>query len=192
VLIIPIVVHKDCRAMAGLSLKTLCICASALTFLGLAHAHGESKGHQQPIKVDPNAPWAVRHMQGEHALHSPRSSATNDVTSAEEHHISYFDPGAFFSFHDFDDNGFWDGAEIQKFYGLDDPSAKDVSYEKRHEVVDKIMELMDKNDDGMVSHDEWMRFSDGGSQLPDFGLGPGHHWDMETEYEIHHVSLIFW
>jgi len=107
----------------------------------------------------------------------------------EEHHIQYFDPGAFFSFHDFDNNGQWDGNEIQKFYGLEDPSAKDVSYETRHEVVDKIMELMDKNDDGLVSHDEWMNFSKTGQQLPDFGLGPGHHWDMETEYEIHHVRI---
>lgn len=52
------------------------------------------------------------------------------------------------------------------------------------------MEMIDKNDDGLISHDEWMQFSNGGGQLPDFGLGPGHHWDMETEYEIHHVSLV--
>lgn len=102
--------------------------------------------------------------------------------------MNYFDNSAFFTLHDFDDNGQWDGAEIQKFYGLEDESAKDVTYEKRHEVVDKIMELMDHNDDGMVSKDEWLNFSESGQQLPDFGLGPGHHWDMETEYEIHHVS----
>lgn len=106
----------------------------------------------------------------------------------EEHHIQYFDPGAFFTFHDFDNNGEWDGGEIQKFYGLDDPSASHVTYEKKHEVIDKVMEMIDKNDDGLISHDEWMQFSNGGGQLPDFGLGPGHHWDMETEYEIHHVG----
>jgi hypothetical protein len=31
-----------------------------------------------------------------------------------------------------------------------------------------------------------MAFSNAGKELPDFGLGPGHHWDMEMEYEIHH------
>ena len=104
----------------------------------------------------------------------------------EEHHIGNFDPGAFFSLHDFDDNGFWDSAEVLKFYGMEDESAKDVTETKKHEVVDKIMEIMDKNDNGLVEREEFMKFSADGNVLPDFGLGPGHHWDMEMEYEIHH------
>ena len=48
------------------------------------------------------------------------------------------------------------------------------------------MELMDKNGDGNVDKEEWMKFTGGGGTLPDFGLGPGHHWDIEMEYEIHH------
>lgn len=34
---------------------------SASTF-GLVAAHGG--GHQKPLEVDPNAPWATRHMAG--------------------------------------------------------------------------------------------------------------------------------
>ena len=51
------------------------------------------------------------------------------------------------------------------------------------------MDLMDQNDDGLISMDEWMHFSQEGKTLPDFGLGPGHHWDMESYFEIHNVSL---
>jgi hypothetical protein len=104
----------------------------------------------------------------------------------EEHHIGNFDPGAFFSLHDFDDSGFWDSDEILKFYGMEDESAKDVSEIKKNEIVDKIMTLMDTNDNGLVEREEFMAFSDKKGVLPDFGLGPGHHWDLEMEYEIHH------
>jgi hypothetical protein len=106
---------------------------------------------------------------------------------AEEHHISNYDPGAFFTLHDYDDNGFWDRSEILNTYGMDDPSAKDVPDEKKEEIVSKIFELIDRNGDNVVERDEFMVFSEHeGGSLPDFGLGPGHHWDMETEYEIHH------
>ena len=108
---------------------------------------------------------------------------------AEEHHISNFDPGAFFSLHDFDDNGSWDAAEIMKFYGLEDENLKDVTEAKRHEVVDTIVAAMDQNDNGLVERDEFLSFCADGHKLPDFGMGPGHHWDMETEYEIHHVGF---
>ena len=105
---------------------------------------------------------------------------------AEEHHIGNFDPGAFFTLHDFDGNHVWDRSEILKFYGMDDPSAKSVTHQKKNEMVSKIWELMDINKDELVERDEWMVFCAGGGVLPDFGEGPGHHWDMEMEYEIHH------
>ncbi len=69
---------------------------------------------------------------------------------------------------------------------MEDESAKDVTEAKKNEVVDKIMELMDTNDNGLVEREEFMAFSGKGGVLPDFGLGPGHHWDIEMEYEIHH------
>lgn len=110
----------------------------------------------------------------------------NGWTTIEEHHIDNFDPGAFFQLHDFDDDGVWQDYEFLKTYGMDDPSAKDVPQEKKDKIVHDILELLDKNKNGLVEKEEFMEFSRTGGQLPDFGLGPGHHWDMETEYEIHH------
>lgn len=104
----------------------------------------------------------------------------------EEHHIDNFDPGAFFQLHDFDDDGQWHEHEILKTYGMDDPSAKDVPQDKRDNIVNEIMRLMDTNGNRLIEKEEWLAFTDAGKELPDFGLGPGHHWDMEMEYEIHH------
>ncbi|RDL37249.1 uncharacterized protein BP5553_04682 [Venustampulla echinocandica] len=148
----------------------LATCAASIALVGFASAHGGA--HQKPLEVDPEADWATRHM-------------------AEEHHISNFDPGAFFSLHDYDDNGFWDVREILKTYGMEDETAKDVPEEKKTEIANEVLRLIDTNGNNVVERDEWMYFTsnDGGKEkgtLPDFGTGPGHHWDIEMEYEIHH------
>lgn len=104
----------------------------------------------------------------------------------EEHHISNFDPESFFTLHDYDDNHSWEPAEILKTYGMNDPSAKDVPQSKKDEILSSVHKLMDLNGDKIVDRDEWMVFCHKGLVLPDFGTGPGHHWDMEMEYEIHH------
>lgn len=69
---------------------------------------------------------------------------------------------------------------------MDDPSAVDVSQEKKDEILHDVLLAIDQNHNGIVEKWEWVRFSEFGKVLPDFGLGPGHHWDMEMEYEIHH------
>ena len=118
---------------------------------------------------------------------SPRPQLT--LCNTEEHHIGNFDPASFFTLHDFDDNGFWDRSEILRFYGIDvhnEWEEKEVSQEKKEEIIEKILGMIDGNRNNVVEKDEWMRFCEDGKTLPDFGLGPGHHWDMETEYEIHH------
>lgn len=74
---------------------------------------------------------------------------------------------------------------------MEDESAKNVPQEKKDEIVREILNLIDRNGNRVVERDEFMNFSHGkdGAQkgvLPDFGTGPGHHWDMEMEYEIHH------
>jgi hypothetical protein len=46
--------------------------------------------------------------------------------------------------------------------------------------------MVDTDNDGIISIDEWKSFMARGGELPDFGLGPGHHGDYEYEYEIHH------
>jgi hypothetical protein len=100
--------------------------------------------------------------------------------SIGEHHIGNFDAGAFFALHDFDNNGVWDGSEIQKFYGLADVSNKDLPQSKRNEVLNGVLDLMDTNGNGEVERDEWFEFIKGGGNLPDFGTGPGHHGSFEV------------
>ena len=50
------------------------------------------------------------------------------------------------------------------------------------------MSQFDPAGTGSVSRDEWMRQIQAGKRLPDFGYGPGHHGDIEYEYEIHHFE----
>jgi methionine aminopeptidase len=82
---------------------------------------------------------------------------------------------------------FWDSSEILKTYGMTDPSAKDVTQDQKNKILEDIMRMFDQNGNYIVEREEWTAvMADGKTTLPDFGLGPGHHWDMETEYEIHH------
>jgi len=69
---------------------------------------------------------------------------------------------------------------------MEDETAKDVAQEKKDEIISEILKLIDENSNGVLEKEEWNRFTEKGGRLPDFGLGPGHHWDMEMEYEIHH------
>lgn len=82
----------------------------------------------------------------------------------------------------------WTHDEITRTYGLDDESAKDVTVEKRHEVVQDVLDKFDKDGDDMITKWEFMEGWRNGWRLKDFGLGPGHHGDDEYEYEIHHFE----
>jgi len=117
-----------------------------LPLLTLAH----SDHSQAPLS--PSTDWATRHL-------------------TEEHHISNFDAGAFFSLHDYDSSGGWTADDVSRTYGLDDESMKDVSAEKRREVVDDVMRRFDKDGDGVVSRGEWLEGWRGGERLQDFGVG---------------------
>ncbi|KAF2451663.1 secretory pathway protein-like protein Ssp120 [Karstenula rhodostoma CBS 690.94] len=133
-----------------------------------AAAHGGhegSDGHQ--IVVAPDADWATRHM-------------------AEEHHISAFDAGTFFTLHDYDSTGLWTTVDIRRTYGLNDPSTSHISETKKQMVVQTVMDMFDANKDGGISAAEYYEKDHEGVKLPDFGMGPGHHGDDEYEYEIHH------
>ncbi|KAI9732103.1 MAG: hypothetical protein M1834_004199 [Cirrosporium novae-zelandiae] len=142
-----------------LSYSTLLI----LSFIVLARAHGG----QAPIAE--GSDWATRHM-------------------AAEHHVDNFDPGAFFSLHDFDSSGFWTPEEVRRMYGLDDESLKDHSTEAKDKAVMDVFKIFDQDYNGMIGRDEFLQLSREGVKLPDFGFGPGHHGDDEYEYEIHHFE----
>ncbi|KAI4287784.1 MAG: hypothetical protein L6R35_002960 [Caloplaca aegaea] len=131
----------------------------------LAHSgHG-----QAPLTTAPDEDWATHHL-------------------AEEHHISNFDAGAFFTLHDFDFSSSWTPDEIRRMYGLDDESQRGVDEAKKAEVVRRTLEIFDIDGDGAVQRGEWMEGWRAGKRLEDFGLGPGHHGDDEYEYEIHHFE----
>ncbi|KAI9672033.1 MAG: hypothetical protein M1829_004577 [Trizodia sp. TS-e1964] len=131
-------------------------------------SHGGNPHQQKPI-ISETSDWATMHL-------------------AEEHHISNYDPGAFFALHDFDSSSFWTADEILRMYGLEDESNKNVPEEKRTQVVKEIMKLIDADNNAFISQAEWIDFNSKGGRLPDFGLGPGHHGDDEYEYEIHHYE----
>jgi len=122
-----------------------------LPLLTLAH----SDHSQAPLS--PSTDWATRHL-------------------AEEHHISNFDAGAFFSLHDYDSSGGWTADEVSRTYGLDDESMKDVSADKRREVVEDVMRRFDRDGDGVVSRGEWLEGWRGGGRLQDFGVGGALPW----------------
>ena len=128
-------------------LATRLLSLALLALLPTALCHG----HQVPISDD--ADWATRHM-------------------AEEHHIANLDPSAFFTLHDYDSSGQWSPDEIRRTYGLDDESLKDVSLEKKTSAVQEVVQLFDRDGDGLISKEEWM---DGwvkeGKRLPDLGVG---------------------
>ncbi|KAH6885803.1 hypothetical protein B0T10DRAFT_84822 [Thelonectria olida] len=137
----------------------------SLAFAGLAAAHGGASV-QKPI-VDANANWMTKHM-------------------AEEHHMDNWDAGAFFALHDYNSNGRWEGSELQRTYGLMDDSNKGMSAARKDEVLNILLHLLDEDNDGEVSRQEFLNFIAQGKTLPDLNTGPGHHGDDEYEYEIHH------
>ncbi|KAF2129639.1 secretory pathway protein-like protein Ssp120 [Dothidotthia symphoricarpi CBS 119687] len=128
-------------------------------------AHGD--GDHSQIVVAPDADWATRHM-------------------AEEHHISGFDATTFFNLHDYDSTGIWTDLDIQRTYGLIDPSSSHISTVKKTMVVQTVLKMFDTNRDGAISLAEYLQKDAENVKLPDFGMGPGHHGDDEYEYEIHH------
>jgi hypothetical protein len=62
-----------------------------------------------------------------------------------------------------------------------DPAHKDAA-------ASTIMALYDANGDGEISLQEFVdKFET--VRLPDLGFGPGHHFDEEGEYEVHHFDI---
>lgn len=107
---------------------------------------------------------------------------------SEEHHISNFDPASFFLLHDYDNSGAWTKDEVRRTYGLDDESNAHVPEERKIQAVAEVFAIFDPRKAGVISNHDWMRLSRAGKKLPDLGYGPGHHGDMEYEYEIHHFE----
>ncbi|KAF4510937.1 hypothetical protein G6O67_002782 [Ophiocordyceps sinensis] len=139
--------------------------ALAFVLASVVAAHGGNHG-QKPM-VDKDANWMTKHM-------------------AEEHHMGSWDTDSFFTLHDYNADSVWQIDEIQRTYGLMDPSNKALTEERKSQITHELMALLDGDGDGTVSRAEWSAFISQGHTLPDMGTGPGHHGDDEYEYEIHH------
>lgn len=75
-----------------------------------------------------------------------------------------------------------------KTYGLLDSSNAHLTTDQKENVVREVLKLFNPSGYGSVKRDEWMSQTQAGFRLPDFGYGPGHHGDIEYEYEIHHFE----
>lgn len=63
-----------------------------------------------------------------------------------------------------------------------------MSEDKKQQAIREVFALLDPGKTGVITRDDWMQFIASGSRLPDLGFGPGHHGDIEYEYEIHHFE----
>lgn len=146
----------------------------ALLFVAVAAAHKVTGSLPKGLS------WAQWHMK-------------------EEHQLDDFDAESFFTLHDLQSKGYWNKEDILYVYGLTRESVvgdgsgmgehdheEAITQEVKDDVVRKVLKLLDANSNGEVSREEWVLFSQHGGQLPDFGVGPGHHLDFEAEYENHH------
>jgi len=112
-------------------------------FLALTTAHPDHN-------PDPPKTWAELHLE-------------------QEHHINNFDPGAFFTLHDFDSSGTWTHDEVLRFYGLSQPDGT-FSEETKSHVWRTILDSIDSDHNDEVSMGEFLSFSNSGNTLPDFGV----------------------
>ncbi|PUU79456.1 hypothetical protein B9Z19DRAFT_1192625 [Tuber borchii] len=141
-----------------------------LPLLTLTTAQPPNPNTSDPPPPETSKTWAEQHLE-------------------QEHHINNFDPGAFFTLHDFDSSNTWTRDEVLRFYGLSQPDTiNTISEETKSHVWRTILDSMDEDRNGEISMEEFLKFCRGGNTLPDFGLGPGHHGDDEYEYEIHHFE----
>lgn len=154
-------------------MKATGLAASLVSAMGLATLAHAADGASTDS-------WQVRHMKQEHGFQD-------------------WDALSFFTLHDSDGSRTWTRDDILFLYGLQKDrvvgdgtgmgryeASKEITDEIRDNVVRTVLDLLDTDNDGVVSIDEWRVFMDRNGELPDFGLGPGHHGDYEYEYEIHH------
>lgn len=133
------------------------------------------------------------------AAEKPKGTSWQEWHMKEEHQMDSFDLESFFNIHDLQNKGFWNANDILYVYGLtrdevvgdgsgmgEHAHDESISQSAKDQVTLVVLTLMDADKNGQVSKEEWMKFMNSGNELPDFGYGPGHHMDFESEYENHH------
>ena len=71
---------------------------------------------------------------------------------------------------------------------MDDVSLKDTSEQVKSDALKRVLSIFDPTGSGQITRPQFLQHIRAGKSLPDLGLGPGHHGDMEYEYEIHHFE----
>lgn len=117
----------------------------------------------------------------------------------QEHGLDEYSSGVFFQLHDSKNKGYLDGNDILNIYGLfrdevvgkgDGLGAHDdsevIGEDTKKKIIKQVMDLVDPNNDGRISRDEYTAFAEKGGEFPDLNVGVGHHGDFEHEYEVHH------
>lgn len=145
-------------------------------FLSLAAVYAHKANPVKPLDLS----WQEWHMK-------------------EEHQMDSFDASAFFIIHDLQDKGFWTPKDILYVYGLTREAVvgdgsgmgahdhgETIPESLKNRVISEVSRLLGADNQGRISKELWLEFSNMGEVLPDFGVGPGHHMDFEAEYENHH------
>jgi len=151
-------------------LRLICLSLLILSEGGFGHGGHENKG---PLQGESIQQYAQRHM-------------------SSEHHIDSFDIRSFFQLHDLNRNGFWDKDEIEAVYGVHHVYSQKQSkdelehQEKASHIVKTVLQHLDLDGDGRITAEELEKVGLDG--LPNFdGLGAeGHHYDVESEFFLHH------
>ncbi|GMM45319.1 Ssp120 protein [Pichia kluyveri] len=160
---------------------------SIIALLSVVLAHGsheetynKDREYNEPIPEEYNGSWEQWHM-------------------AHEHQLDDYTPDAFFQIHAVTDPKYLMTNDILRMYGLqrdevvgqgdgmgNHDNSELVSPELKNKVIDKILGMIDTDHDGKISMEEYLEYATNGGQFPDFGIGPGHEYDFEEEYEKHH------
>ncbi|KAG0683900.1 hypothetical protein C6P42_005308 [Pichia californica] len=118
---------------------------------------------------------------------------------AHEHEMTDFTPEAFFQIHAVSDPKLITRNDILRMYGLqreevvgqgdgmgDHDNSENISPELKSKIVDTVLGMIDRDHNGVIEMSEYLDFCKNGGEFPDFGIGPGHEYDFEEEYEKHH------
>ncbi|TCD67609.1 hypothetical protein EIP91_012241 [Steccherinum ochraceum] len=122
----------------------------------------------------------------------PSSSTHAKRHMSTEHHIDDFDIGSFFALHDLDLDGFWNREEIEAVYGVhhiysQKKSKDDEEHKKKADhIVNTVLAAIDRDGDERISLEELKVVGlDGLPNFDDLGA-EGHHYDVESEFFLHH------
>lgn len=173
----------------NIGISTFCV-VNLFFNLGLAYGHGDHGGHgtnynskeeyTEKIPDEFHGSWQRWHM-------------------SHEHELDDFTPSAFFQLHAVTDPDLITPKDILRMYGLqrdevvgqgdgmgNHDNSENISPELKENIINTVLNLIDKDHNGVIDMVEWLDFSANGGEFPDFGLGPGHEYDFEEEYEKHH------